>query len=104
LLKRLPFIRKDTSFRLQQPEIYPEVRHRRGLSLEQLKWKFDPLLSNGSTFLPPELSIQTRYSGCQKNVPLLKRFFLQPLMPPFLIPEHYYGKRYNINQPVILNL
>ena len=35
------------------------------------------------------------YSGCQKNVPVSKRFFLQPLMPPILISEHYYGKRYN---------
>jgi hypothetical protein len=23
------------------------------------------------------------YSGCQKNVPVFKRFFLQPLMPQF---------------------
>jgi hypothetical protein len=35
------------------------------------------------------------YSGCQKNVPVFKRFFLQPLMPHFCISEHYYGKRYN---------
>jgi len=34
------------------------------------------------------------YSGCQKNVPLFKRFFLQPLMPLFRYSEHYYGKRY----------
>ncbi len=34
------------------------------------------------------------YSGCQKNVPVFKRFFLQPLMPHFLISELYYGKRY----------
>jgi hypothetical protein len=34
------------------------------------------------------------YRGCQKNVPVLKRFFLQPLMPQFRIWEHYYGKRY----------
>ncbi len=34
------------------------------------------------------------YSGCQKNVPVFKRFFLQPLMPHFRISEHYYGKRY----------
>jgi hypothetical protein len=34
------------------------------------------------------------YSGCQKNVPVFKRFFLQPLMPQFRISEHYYGKRY----------
>jgi len=34
------------------------------------------------------------YSGCQKTVPVLKRFFLQPLMPHFRNPEHYYGKRY----------
>jgi hypothetical protein len=33
-------------------------------------------------------------SGCQKNVPVFKRFFLQPLMPNFRISEHYYGKRY----------
>jgi hypothetical protein len=40
------------------------------------------------------------YSGCQKNVPLFKRFFLQPLMPPFLIPEYYYGKRYKRNEAI----
>ncbi len=34
------------------------------------------------------------YSGCQKNVPVFKRFFLQPLMPQFRHSEHYYGKRY----------
>jgi len=34
------------------------------------------------------------YSGCQKNVPLSKRFFLQPLMPQSFIPEHFYGKGY----------
>jgi hypothetical protein len=27
------------------------------------------------------------YRGCQKNVPLLERFFLQPLRPHFLISE-----------------
>ncbi len=36
------------------------------------------------------------YRGCQKNVAVFKRFFLQPLMPHFRIPEHYYGKRYKI--------
>ncbi len=36
------------------------------------------------------------YSGCQKNVPVFKRFFLQPFMPHFRILEHYYGKRYKI--------
>ncbi len=36
------------------------------------------------------------YSGCQKNVPVFKRFFLQPLMPHFRISEHYYGKRYKM--------
>ncbi len=41
-------------------------------------------------FIPPPF-----YSGCQKNVPVFKRFFLQPLMPHFRISEHYYGKRYN---------
>jgi hypothetical protein len=34
------------------------------------------------------------YSGCQKTVPVFKRFFLQPLMPQFRISELYYGKRY----------
>jgi hypothetical protein len=34
------------------------------------------------------------YSGCQKNVPVIKRFFLQPLMPQFRHSAHYYGKRY----------
>ena len=35
-----------------------------------------------------------RYSGCQKNIAVFKRFFLQPLMPQFRHSEHYYGKRY----------
>jgi hypothetical protein len=34
------------------------------------------------------------YRGCQKNVAVFKRFFLQPLMPQFRHSEHYYGKRY----------
>jgi hypothetical protein len=34
------------------------------------------------------------YRGCQKTVPVLNRFFLQPLMPHFRISEHYYGKRH----------
>ncbi len=34
------------------------------------------------------------YSGCQKNVPIFKRFFLQPLMPQFRNSENYYEKRY----------
>ncbi len=34
------------------------------------------------------------YSDCQKNVPVFKRFFLQPLMPQFRNSEHYYEKRY----------
>jgi hypothetical protein len=38
--------------------------------------------------------IDVAYSGCQKNVPVFKRFFLQPLMPQFRHSEHYYGKRY----------
>jgi len=37
------------------------------------------------------------YSGCQKNVAVPQRFFLQPLMPQFRYSEHYYGKRYKIN-------
>jgi len=31
------------------------------------------------------------FSGCQKNVPVFNRFFLQPLMPQFRILGHYYG-------------
>jgi len=42
------------------------------------------------------LKIGVCYSGCQKNVPVFKRFFLQPLMPHFRHSEHYYGKRYII--------
>jgi len=34
------------------------------------------------------------YRGCQKNVPLFQRFFLQPLIPQFRNAEHYYEKRY----------
>jgi len=30
----------------------------------------------------------------KKNVAVLKRFFLQPLMPKFRCSEHYYRKRY----------
>jgi hypothetical protein len=44
------------------------------------------------------------YSGCQKNVPVFKRFFLQPLMPPFLISERYYGKRYKIEYNICLEI
>jgi len=36
------------------------------------------------------------YSGCQKNVPLPERFFLQPLMPQSFISEHLYGKGYKL--------
>jgi hypothetical protein len=32
--------------------------------------------------------------GCQKSVPLHKLFLLQLHMPPILIPEHKYEKRY----------
>jgi len=35
------------------------------------------------------------YSGCQKNVPLFERFFLQPLIPAFRILELILEKRYN---------
>jgi hypothetical protein len=39
-------------------------------------------------------------SGCQKNVPVLKRFFLQPttvqpFMPHFRISKSYYRMQYN---------
>ena len=33
------------------------------------------------------------YSGCQKNVSVFERFFLQPLMPRFLNSEQNYEKR-----------
>jgi len=36
------------------------------------------------------------YSGCQKNVPLFERFFLQPLIPYFRISEFILEKRYKI--------
>ena len=39
-------------------------------------------------------SPQITYSGCQKNVPIFERFFLQPLMPRFLNSEQNYEKRY----------
>ncbi len=35
------------------------------------------------------------YSGCQKNVPLIERFFLQPFIPPFRIAKFIFEKRYN---------
>ena len=34
------------------------------------------------------------YSDCQKNVPYTDVYLLPPLMPPFLISEYKYGKRY----------
>jgi len=34
------------------------------------------------------------YSGCQKNVPFIERFFLQPLIPAFRISELIFEKRY----------
>jgi hypothetical protein len=39
-------------------------------------------------------SPQITYRGCQKNVPIFERFFLQPLMPRFLNSEQNYEKRY----------
>jgi len=48
-----------------------------------------------------QILIEYLYSGCQKNVPLFNRFFLQPLMPLFLNSGHYDGKRY---KPVISQL
>jgi hypothetical protein len=36
------------------------------------------------------------FSGCQKNEPVFKRFFLQPFMPQVHISVHYYGKRRKI--------
>jgi hypothetical protein len=36
------------------------------------------------------------YSGCQKNVPVFERFFLQPLMPRYLNSEQNFEKRYKI--------
>jgi hypothetical protein len=38
--------------------------------------------------------INTYYSGCQKNVPLNDRFFLQPLIPSLSISELIFEKRY----------
>jgi hypothetical protein len=35
------------------------------------------------------------YSGCQKNVPFVERFFLQPLIPPVRIAELIFEKRMN---------
>ena len=43
------------------------------------------------------------YSGCQKNVSVFKRFFLQPLIPQFRVPEHDYGKRCNLDSPIAAN-
>jgi hypothetical protein len=34
------------------------------------------------------------YSGCQKNVPFDKRFFVTTTYAPSFIPEHLYGKGY----------
>ena len=33
-------------------------------------------------------------SGCQENVPVYERFFLQPLIPPFRIAELSFEERY----------
>ena len=51
-----------------------------------------------SVFLPfaSERRSRVPYSGCQKNVPVFKRFFLQTLMPQFRISEYNYAKRYKI--------
>ena len=35
------------------------------------------------------------YSGCQKNVPFDKRFFVTTTYAPSFIAEHFYGKGYN---------
>jgi hypothetical protein len=34
------------------------------------------------------------YSGCQKNVPFDKRFFVTTTYAPSFIAEHFYGKGY----------
>jgi hypothetical protein len=44
-----------------------------------------------------KVKLRKEYSGCQKNVPLSQRFFLQPLIPQFIVSELYYGKRYIAN-------
>ena len=36
------------------------------------------------------------YSGCQKNVPFDKRFFVTTTYAPSFIAEHFYGKGYNL--------
>ncbi len=36
------------------------------------------------------------YSGCKKNVPLLERLLLQPLIPSFRIAEPIFEKRYGL--------
>jgi hypothetical protein len=57
------------------------------------------LFSPSSPMVIAGLCQTTAYSGCQKNVPLSKRFFLQPLMPQSFIPEHFYGKGYKMSLP-----
>jgi hypothetical protein len=44
------------------------------------------------------------YSGCQKNVPVFKRFFLQPLIPQFRNSEHYYESGIKIFKETICRL
>jgi hypothetical protein len=42
------------------------------------------------------------YGGCQKNVPLFKRFYLLPLLPPFRISEFIVEKSYNCTTAVLV--
>ena len=67
----------------------PEVRWK-------VKDKFQSVLNRGPDFNPHGFFYF--YSGCQKNVPFIERFFLQPLIPAFRISELIFEKRYNIFQ------
>ena len=56
---------------------------------------YDDFFSDMANKNPPYFRTSTGfYSGCQKNVPLFERFFLQPLIPPFRISKRIFEKRY----------
>ena len=44
----------------------------------------------------PVSATRNSHSGCQKNVPFIECFFIQPLIPAFGISELIFEKRYNL--------
>ena len=64
-------------------DLHPDLG--RGLRFTRLRRVYPPQEGSPSGVL---------YSGCQKNVPLSERFFLQPLIPSFCILELIFEKWY----------